>query len=236
VILDRRVNIGQTVVASLNAPSLFLIAKDLKRMEIWASVNETDVGSIHVGQGVRFTVGAFPNQSFRGTVSQIRLNASMNQNVVTYTVVVGVDNTTGQLLPYLTARLQFEVEERKDTLLVPNAALRWQPKVAQVAEEDRAAYALALRQRAAAPRAPAHPKKGETRTRERGTLWVRKGDHVKPLFVEIGLTDGVQTEVVASTLRDGTEVIVGQTAVEESDADPGSPFLPKLKNDKAKKG
>ena len=139
VILDRRVNIGQTVVASLNAPSLFLIAKDLSRMEIWASVNETDVGSIHVGQGVRFTVGAFPHDTFRGKVAQIRLNASMSQSVVTYTVVVEVENRSGKLLPYLTARLQFEVEERHDVLLVPNAALRWQPSARHVIPEARAA-------------------------------------------------------------------------------------------------
>ena len=128
VIVDRRVNIGQTVVASLNAPSLFLIAKDLSRMEIWASVNESDVGAIHAGQSVRFTVSAFPTESFHGKVAQVRLNASMTQSVVTYTVVVEVENKDNKLLPYLTARLKFEVEERKDVLLVPNAALRWQPR------------------------------------------------------------------------------------------------------------
>ena len=99
VILDRRVNIGQTVVASLNAPSLFLIAKDLSRMEIWSSVNETDIGSIHVGQAVRFTVGSLPGETFEGKVSQIRLNASMTQNVVTYTVVVAVDNPAAGSCP-----------------------------------------------------------------------------------------------------------------------------------------
>ena len=132
IILDRRINIGQTVVASLNAPSLFLIAKDLSRLEIWSSVNETDIGSIHEGQVVRFTVGAFPRENFEGKVSQIRLNASMTQNVVTYTVVISVDNAAGRLLPYLTARLQFEVEARKGVLLVPNAALRWQPRLQDV--------------------------------------------------------------------------------------------------------
>ncbi len=146
MILDRRVNIGQTVIASLNAPSLFLIAKDLSQMEIWASVNETDVGAIHVGQGVRFTVGAFPRDSFRGKVSQIRLNASMSQSVVTYTVVVDVDNVSGKLLPYLTARVQFEVEERKHVMLVPNASLRRQPKVQHVVPESRELYATLLRQ------------------------------------------------------------------------------------------
>ena len=93
IILDRRINIGQIVVASLNAPSLFLIAKDLSRLEIWSSVNETDIGSIHVGQKVHFTVSSLPHDTFEGKVSQIRLNASMTQNVVTYTVVIAVDNS-----------------------------------------------------------------------------------------------------------------------------------------------
>ena len=136
VILDRRVNIGQTVLASLNA-GLFLIAKDLSRMEIWASVNETDVGQIHVGQPVRFSVASFPNEVFHGQVAQVRLNASMAQSVVTYTVVVAVDNASGRLLPYLTARIQFEVDERKNVLLLPNIALRWQPPTNMVAAETR---------------------------------------------------------------------------------------------------
>ena len=96
IVLDRRINIGQTVVASLNAPSLFLIAKDLSRLEIWASVNETDIGSIHESQNVRFTVGTLPREEFAGKVAKIRLNASMLQNVVTYTVVISVDNSSGQ--------------------------------------------------------------------------------------------------------------------------------------------
>ncbi len=147
VILDRRVNIGQTVVASLNAPSLFLIAKDLKRIQIWASVNETDIGQIHPGQAVKFSVGTFPGESFGGKVSQIRLNASMVQNVVTYTVVVSVDNASGRLMPYLTARLEFEVEGRRSVLLVPKAALRWQPRPQHVAPELRDEYARLIQAR-----------------------------------------------------------------------------------------
>src|SRR4051794_24123738 len=183
VILDRRVNIGQTVVASLNAPSLFLIAKDLSRMEIWASVNETDVGAIHVGQGVRFTVGAFPHDSFRGKVAQIRLNASMSQSVVTYTVVIDVDNTSGKLLPYLTARVQFQVEGRSRVLLVPNSALRWPPQVGHGVPESREMFGTWLRQRAASPRGNAHSTKGGPRGRERAPLWVKPGDFVRPLPV-----------------------------------------------------
>ena len=110
IIIARRVNIGQTVVASLNAPSLFLIAKDLKRMQVWASVNEADIGRITVGQPVTFTVDAHPGEVFRGEVSKIRLNASMTQNVVTYTVEITTDNSNGRLKPYLTANIQFEVD------------------------------------------------------------------------------------------------------------------------------
>ena len=97
VIIDRRVNIGQTVVASLNAPSLFLIAKDLRRMQVWASVNEADIGRIRLDMPVRFTVDAYPGEMFRGKVTQIRLNATMTQNVVTYTVVVTTDNSERQV-------------------------------------------------------------------------------------------------------------------------------------------
>ena len=131
-IIDRRVNIGQTVVASLNAPSLFLIAKDLPQMQVWASVNEADIGRIRLDMPVRFTVDAHDGQTFHGKVTQIRMNAQMTQNVVTYTVIVTTDNSDGKLLPYLTANVQFEVDKRSDVLLVPNAALRWTPESAQV--------------------------------------------------------------------------------------------------------
>src|SRR6516165_7830550 len=107
VVITRRVNIGQTVVSSLNAPSLFLLAKDLKKIQVWASVNEADIGNIKDEQPVTFTVDAHPDQVFHGKVSQIRLNASMTQNVVIYTVVVNTDNSQEKLLPYLTANLQF---------------------------------------------------------------------------------------------------------------------------------
>jgi len=128
VIIDRRVNIGQTVVASLNAPSLFLIAKDLTRMQVWVAVNEADIGKIRPGLPVRFTVDAFPGETFRGEVGKVRLNAAMTQNVVTYTVEVVTDNSGGRLLPYLTANVRFELERRPNVLRVPGTALRWTPQ------------------------------------------------------------------------------------------------------------
>lgn len=211
VVIDRRVNIGQTVVASLNAPSLFLLAKDLSRMEIWASVNETDIGAIEPGQPATFTVGAFPGEEFTGTVKQIRLNASMVHNVVTYTVVVDVDNTEGRLLPYLTARLRFAVEERADVLTVPNAALRWEPDAALIVPESRGAADDAADDD------------------DRGTLWVARGTFVRPVPVRIGLTDGVRTEVVpveGGAIAEGTEVVVGIAPRDETAG--ASPFLPEF--------
>jgi HlyD family secretion protein len=117
VIIDRRVNIGQTVVSSLSAPSLFLIAKDLNRIQVWATVNEADIGRIHTGQKAFFKVDAWPGDVFEGKVSQIRFNATMTNNVVTYTVVVDTKNVVDpvseelKLSPYLTANLQFRVAE-----------------------------------------------------------------------------------------------------------------------------
>src|SRR6266550_797711 len=141
VIIDRRVNIGQTVVASLNAPSLFLIAQDLKRMQVWVAVNEADIGNIRPGQPVTFNVDAFPDEVFRGQTNKIRLNAAMTQNLVPYTVEVVTDNSSGRLLPYLTANVKFEVARREDVLIVPNAALRWTPPPELVAPDARAEFA-----------------------------------------------------------------------------------------------
>jgi HlyD family secretion protein len=137
VIVDRRVNVGQTVVSALNTPSLFLLAKDLSRVEIWASVNEADIGRIHTGQKAQFTVATYPNETFVGEVSQVRLNATMTQNVVTYTVVVTTENKDLRLKPYMTANLNFEIERHENVLKVPNAALRWKPRAAQIAPDVR---------------------------------------------------------------------------------------------------
>jgi HlyD family secretion protein len=224
VILDRRANLGQSVVAGASAPSLFLIARDLARMEIWASVNENDVGSIKVGQPVRFTVGTFPGEDFRGKVRQVRLNASMTQGVVSYTVVVTFENTNHRLLPYLTARLKFEVDRRDGVLLAPNAALRWRPRPDLIVPEARAALDE-----------PRDPSAGTRNGSRPALLWVRQGEMVRPVRVTVGLTDGLRTELDAgAALKDGDEVIVGLAPKSESDAT-ATPFLPQIKNDKAAK-
>ncbi|MGC4034001.1 MAG: efflux RND transporter periplasmic adaptor subunit [Tepidisphaeraceae bacterium] len=119
LVIDRRVNIGQTVVSTQSASSLFLIARDLKTMQVWVAVNEADIGHIQQGQPVTFTCDAFGDRVFKGTVKKMRLNAQMTQNVVVYTVEVNVDNADYTLLPYLTANVQFETERQDATLMVP---------------------------------------------------------------------------------------------------------------------
>ena len=124
VVIDRRVNLGQTVVSSMSVSSLFLVAQDLRRMRIWASVNEADVGSVRAGQGVSFTVDALPDRTFRGVVRRVRLNATLSSNVVTYTVEIDVDNDDLALAPYLTASVEFETDAARGALAVPSRALR----------------------------------------------------------------------------------------------------------------
>jgi HlyD family secretion protein len=116
---------------------LFLIAKDLTRIQVWASVNEADIGNIHPGQNVTFTVDAYPKRVFAGLVNKVRLNATMTQNVVTYTVEVNTDNADGRLLPYLTANVNFLAGEATNALLVLNSALRWHPRNDLIAPEFR---------------------------------------------------------------------------------------------------
>ena len=122
IVIDRRVDVGQTVVSNMSASSLFLLAKDLKKMEVWVAVNEADIGSIHPAQAVTFTVDTFPGMTFQGSVNKIRLNATMSQNVVTYTVEINTDNADGTLLPYLTASVKFQIDHQQDVFTVPNAA------------------------------------------------------------------------------------------------------------------
>ena len=226
VVIDRRVNIGQTVVSSLNAPSLFLLALDLKRMQVWVSVNEADIGNIHTGQPVSFTVDTYPGQVFRGEVGKIRLNATMTQNVVTYTIEVITDNTDGKLLPYLTANVQFELSRSTGVLLVPNAALRWFPQAGQVDPKYKTIVEGPARGNggASAEQKPAAQPAAKGR---QGYLWVRDGNLAKPVQIAIGPSDGTVTEVRGDEVKEGLEVITGEQ-LQTSAGDTRSPFAPTL--------
>jgi HlyD family secretion protein len=127
IVVNRQVNVGQTVAASLQAPTLFLIAGDLAEMELWATVDEADIGRVREGQPVRFSVGAWPDETFAGRVRTVRLAAAVTQNVVTYTVVVSVRNDDGRLMPGMTATMRIEHARAEGALRVPLAALRFRP-------------------------------------------------------------------------------------------------------------
>jgi HlyD family secretion protein len=225
VIIDRRVNIGQTVVASLNAPSLFLIARDLTKMQIWASVNEADVGRIKAGTPVTFTVDAFPGREFRGKVGKVRLNATMTQNVVLYTVEINIDNPENLLMPYLTASVRFLLSQQTNVLLVPNPALRWAPSsLAQIAPGSRPTSA----DDPPAGDLPAgQAGKEKPQKSSRRTLWLKDGDFVRPMEVTAGPSDGALTVVAAEELREGQQVVTGETAG-PAQSDVKNPFLPKV--------
>lgn len=233
-IVARRVSVGQTVVASLNAPSLFLIATDLTKMQIWASVNEADIGSIQSGQAVRFTVDTYPNEIFVGTVAQIRYNAAMTMNVVTYTVVVNTDNSHRRLLPYLTANLQFQVNERKNVLMVPASALRWRPQLPLVAPEFREEYAATLKRRSGAPAADPRAAAVEKEKQAQQFVWVRHDDaHVRPVKVRVGLSDGNLIEIVSGDLKEGDVLVTSAIAPQGQDT-AVNPLTPQLNNGKGK--
>lgn len=204
IIIDRRVNIGQTVTASMSTPSLFLVAKDLRRIEIWVPVNEADIGEIKVGQRVSFTVDAFPEKQFEGKVARIRLNASMSSNVVTYTVEVATENPDSILLPYLTANVRFILAESpEDALLVPAAALRWRPE------------------------GWTPPEGGEGKD----YVFVQDAQGKPcPIAVTVGVADDAHTAVEVANLNVGDAVITGVLTPLEvmQAADAGAnPFLPK---------
>ena len=205
VVIDRIVSVGQTVVSSMNASSLFLIAKDLKRMEVWASVNEADIGSIFKGQDVEFTVDAFPGEKFFGKVNKVRLNATMSQNVVTYIVEVSTDNSSGKLLPYLTANLSFIVKQSKGVLTVPNSALRWVPDVSMLAEGVNTEIPEGKR-----------------------LVWVQAPENkVKPIAVSIGINDGAYSEVSSPEIKEGMKVITGGE-IAKGKTTSQNPFMPKM--------
>ena len=231
VIIDRRVNIGQTVVASLNAPSLFLIAKDLTRMQVWVAVNEADIGKIEPNQPVTFTVDAFPNETFQGRVGKIRLNAAMTQNVVTYTVEIATDNSSGRLLPYLSANVQFQLDRRSDVLLVPTAALRWQPSQAQIMPQlqEKPTSDASLNVSAdGTGTPPAAADRQDRNAAKWGVIWIPDGEHVRPIQVRLGLSDGAMTEIAGDNLTEGLEIVTGQQSRIAESRDTTNPFAPKI--------
>ena len=203
IVVERDVDVGQTVAASLSAPQLFVIAKDLSQMQILATVDESDIGQIKVGQPVSFTVQAYPGQMFTGTVRQVRINSTTVNNVVNYTAVVAVANPDGKLLPGMTATVKFLVGAASDALTVPNAALRFKPAIA------------------AATGAPSKVRNvsGGAAADSTKTLWQldAKGA-LSPVHVRAGLTDGTRTQVSGTTVKEGMQIVIGASTGTTTDA------------------
>jgi HlyD family secretion protein len=220
VIIDRRVNIGQTVVSSLNAPSLFLIAKDLTKMQIWVWVNEADVGRIKPGEPVTFTCDAFPGRQFHGSAGKVRLNATMTQNVVMYTVEVNTENPDSILLPYLTANVHFVVRRETNALLVPNAALRWSPSSPKEITAD-------ARSQNPIDQSANTPSDANGSKEKQGIIWLKDGEYVRPMAVKVETSDGSDTAVAGDGLQEGQEVVTGETTGQEQGRTK-SPFVPQF--------
>lgn len=233
VVVKREVELGQTVAASLSSPTLFTVAQDLSEIDIYANIDEADVGRLKEGQKVSFTVNAYPNRTFDGRVRMVRLAAQTVQNVVTYTAVISVRNQDQALLPGMTANLQIITDEREDVLRIPNAALRFRPAVTMAATEARDgtpdeqtrgrrprsqdAQAGNGEGRGAAPdgQGPRRRPRGEQAGSledegTRGRIYrVGPDGNPQPLPVRLGVTDGAYTEILRGDLQEGAAVIVG---------------------------
>ena len=191
VIVERNVDVGQTVAANFSTPQIFLIANDLSDMQILALVDESDIGAIRTGQPVEFTVQAYPSRTFTGMVQQVRLQSKTQDNVVNYTAVVGVKNTTGKLLPGMTATVQFLTGDAENVLVVPNSALRIRPTPAMLAQ---AQHAIDVND-------------GDRATS--AILWTLDARGIRPVRVHTGLSDETQTEVAGQNLAVGTKIVIG---------------------------
>ena len=219
VVVDRIVDLGQTVAASFQTPTLIKIAQDLSEMRIDTSFAEADIGLIREGQKARFTVDAFPSKSFTGDVQQIRLNPTNQQNVITYNVRVTVANPDHVLLPGMTAYVNIGVQKRSDVLLVPNAALRFKPADAadKKPENGQKSASTATGPGSGGGMSGSTPgsagdKKGKKRDAQSGTVHVLDGGEIRPVSVQIGITDNRNTEVIGGDLKAGDRVVIGENS------------------------
>ena len=230
MVISRNVDVGQTVAASLQAPTLFTIANDLSKMEVHTNVDEADVGNVWQAQEVTFTVDAFPARRFRGKVYQVR-NAPINvQGVVTYNAVVRIDNQELLLKPGMTANVQFLVSRKEDVLTIPNMAMRFKPPDQKDEAQDllrqergRVASPVGTRRTSRSGGAGASGARGNRRV----TIYVLKGNKAQPLEVQLGITDGSKTEVIAGTLNEKDPVIIATSSVASpSGQGVANPFQP----------
>lgn len=243
VVLNRAVEEGQTVAASMSTPELYTITNDLSTMQVEADVDEADIGQVKTGQRVTFTVDAFPDDTFTGKISEVRLQPTESSNVITYTVIVTVENKELKLKPGMTASITAFVEEATNVLVMPGKALRFSPDREMMQEYM---SSLPEDQRMQRPGMGAGNKRAQSQNQQRPSgpppemeeddthklIWIKEGDMIKPVPVEIGVNDGSNIEVI-SGLNEGDLVVtamekVSSTEVEEDDEQTtaSSPFVP----------
>lgn len=203
VVIKRAIDIGQTVAASLQAPDLYTIANDLRKMQVNAAVSETDIGRIHEGMEAQFRVDAFPGRKFRGVVSQVRYAETVVDNVVTYTTLIDVDNPDLSLRPGMTATILFEIEKAENVLIVPNTALRFDPNAASSASIN---WMQPGKGRVARPR-----------------VFKMVNESLVEIPLELGLNDGSSTQIVSGEIKDGDAVATEIIGDGFGGARPGGP-------------
>jgi HlyD family secretion protein len=244
IVVSRTVDVGQTVAASLSAPTLFTIANDLKQMQVIANIDQADIGLVEQAKSVKFSVDAFPGKDFDGKIQEMRLNPTNVQNVVTYNVVINVSNPEQKLKPGMTANLTVTIDERNNVLKVPNSALRFTPQDANGQKTSGAGNGSGQgRAQSANANAGASPKSSDNAQQggeskfapasapvlegQMRAIWVLGADgQPQARRIKVGLTDGISTEVVAGNLQEGEMVIIGQTitSASKSSASPAPGF------------
>lgn len=244
VVISRDVDVGQTVAASLQAPQLFSIANDLSRMQVEASVDEADIGQIMQGQEVAFTVDAYPELQFAGTVTQVRLAPINVQNVITYTVVIDVPNPDLRLRPGMTATVSILIERHENALRISTLAIRFQPpaSIVEKYEARREEKAGSLTKSTSSDTTRGERRRGMMREggrkRSEGTsqrssrptrIWVMgDGNTIAPVMVRLGLNDTRYMEVLGDEMKEGDEVVIGMTGPERTSAtQQTNPFAPR---------
>lgn len=218
IVINRKIDPGQTVVAQFQTPELFIVAPDMRqKMHVHASVDEADIGLIRQAQQrglpVTFTVDAYPDELFQGTIEEIRFSSTTTQNVVTYPVVVAAPNPDLKLLPGMTASISFEVDRRSDVVKLPNAALRFFPQPQHVRLEDRhlveGLQADEAQETAAESQLSAQQRAQARRNRRLRHVWVQEDHLLRAVAVETGLSDSHHTEMVSGDLRPGDRLVIG---------------------------
>jgi len=219
IVISRSVDVGQTVAASLSAPTIFVIAQDLAHMQVSASIDESDIGRVASGQPVTFKVDAYPTQTFNGTVSQVRLEPKTDQNVVSYTTMIDVPNPDLKLKPGMTANVTVQIAMNENVLRVPNAALRFRP----AAGGSQGSGFDGSQVRGTAGRSG-----GESGERNFGRVFVQRNAQIVPVRVRTGVTDGAMTAIIDGDLKEGDQVITAMSepgaAAHQTNTSPLIPF------------